>query len=126
MPEEVTEKVNITEEVETSAIKTTTAKPRAKRRTTGAGSDLLEIAENGKPKSKKVHQVYNKSDNMDSMVQKTVDLISNTTRQIIKEAEKQETSSLSGLVDKNYVPRRPSDNNAEDDLENILDMVCTF
>lgn len=101
------------------------AKPKTKLKTTGGASDLFEIAETGKPKSKKVHQIYRKSDSVEDMAKSTVDLMADSTRVVLKEFNDHENDKLSNLVNKNYSPRKTKTDD-ESDLNNVLDSLHLF
>ena len=83
-----------------------TAAPKTKLKNTGGASDIFEIAETGKTISKKVHQIYKKSDSVEDMAKATVNLISESSRSLLKNLEKQENVQLNVMLWRTYVPRQ--------------------
>jgi len=121
MPEESTTDLVEAKPIKINAIAT----PKTKLKNTGGASDLFEIAETGKTKSKKVHQIYKKTDSVEDMAKSTVDLVAESSRQLLKNINNQENNQLDYLVNRVYNPRQPKINSASD-LENVMSELHLF
>ena len=102
-----------------------TAAPKTKLKNTGGASDIFEIAETGKTKSKKVHQIYKKSDSVEDMAKATVDLISESSRSLLKNLENQENEPLNVMLRRTYVPRQSKLDDGSD-LDKVIGSLHLF
>lgn len=102
-----------------------TAAPKTKLKNTGGASDIFEIAETGKTKSKKVHQIYKKSDSVEDMAKATVDLISESSRSLLKNLENQENEQLNVMLRRTYVPRQAKVDDSSD-LDKVMESLHLF
>lgn len=102
--------------------KTTTFDNRIEN--SGGASDVFEATKNGRVKSKTVHSVYKKHDSVDDMAKSTLDLLTDASRQAVKEMQKQQNNILSDIVSRNYVPRRKVEKNNE--LDAVMGSIRTF
>lgn len=102
-----------------------TAAPKTKLKNTGGASDIFEIAETGKTKSKKVHQIYKKSDSVEDMAKATVDLISESSRSLLKNLENQENEQLNVMLRRTYVPRQAKIDDGSD-LDKVMESLHLF
>ena len=79
----------------------------------------------GKTKSKKVHQIYKKSDSVEDMAKATVDLISESSRSLLKNLENQENEQLNVMLRRTYVPRQAKVDDGSD-LDKVMGSLHLF
>ncbi len=109
-------------EVKFNAIAT----PKTKLKNTGGASDLFEIAETGRTKSKKVHQIYKKNDSVEDMAESTMSLMADSSRQFLKKINEAENDQLNFLINRNYTPRQSDTEEESTDLENVIGSLHLF
>ena len=107
-----------------SRVTTVEAKPVKAR--TGVASDLFEIADTGKPKSKKVRQLCKEGDSVDRMAKSTAELLSQTTTVALKELERIQRDKLDVLSDRHYAPRTAKIVDPTADLRKVMGDIRKF
>lgn len=90
----------------------------------GGASDVFEATKNGRVKSKTVHSVYKKHDSVSDMTKSTLDLLTDASRQAVKEIQKQQNNILSDIVSRTYAPKRKVEKNNE--LDAVMGSIKTF